>query len=57
MNPASFSFSTSSAIATRLSSPTFLFLWETGFVLGDIESLCVITPSSIPGISEGFHAN
>ncbi|MCI70234.1 hypothetical protein A2U01_0091497, partial [Trifolium medium] len=57
MNPASFNFATSSAISSRLCSPTFLFLCDTGFVVGDMDNLWVITLSSIPDISEGCHAN
>jgi hypothetical protein len=57
MKPVSFNFVTSSTIAALFSSPTFLFFYEIGLVSGEIESLCVIIVSSIPGISEGCHAN
>ncbi|MCI42146.1 hypothetical protein A2U01_0063382, partial [Trifolium medium] len=56
INTASFNLATSSAIAARLSSPTFLFLWEMVLTSGNIDNLCVITFSSIPGISEDFQA-
>ncbi|KAK2427614.1 hypothetical protein QL285_026182 [Trifolium repens] len=56
MNWAFISLATSSSTAALLSSPCFLFLCTTGLALLAIASLCVITVSSIPGMSSGFQA-
>ncbi|MCI52703.1 hypothetical protein A2U01_0073949, partial [Trifolium medium] len=49
--PASFNFLTSSSTTFLLSSPSLCFLCDTGLTFGNKDSLWVMMPSLIPGMS------